>query len=269
MSSSDEMQIDFPDSEGFSDEKNRASDNASADNQSGSDSEVERNERKRHRSKDRRERRDSSTERERHKRQKLRRHEERKERKERKRKQREKRREEKAAAAAVAGVQKVTIVDNMHKSKPPLRVPPYEKRFVQELFPARGYYIRPGGMGARVYFDGLKIPQGFLGVITANPSLIQQHINVKCNPFFLLCDTQSTGFFLRFENCGVDTFHLSRERSCIDLRLIKLEAFFVRHLCMYSPEETRMLGVHPQYPPAPPPPTSSTTTSQRQSATQF
>ena len=200
-----------------------------------SDSDQEKKQRYRRREKSQS---DSDQEKRRH----YRRKEKKRERKERRRKEREERKHRRA--------EKDIIVDVHHQSRPPLRVPPYQRKFVQELFSGRSYFIRPGGIGIKVHFDGISIPEGFLGIITPKPNLASKNIIVKCCPYFLLMeDTKLNGFYVRFENKGQDNFHLNREAACVDLRLIKLGNFFVRHLCLYSPEQTRLLGVHPQYPP--------------------
>ena len=130
--------------------------------------------------------------------------------------------------------------------------PPFELKCFHEISPYRDYRLRSGNL-TKVFFDGVSIPDNYMGKIAPSDTLTKKRVRISSlNEFSLLGKEKKNGFWLEMENQGVDDVILRRCDTNVFLYTIRLERFWVRHNKVFTEKQQREMGVVKDFiPPAP------------------
>ena len=158
----------------------------------------------------------------------------------RKRKLREKRRRKDKAAKLT-----VPTVTFFHESKIPsskIDTDASCTKLFQEISPSRDCVIEKRSE-KRVFFDGIKIPENFLGKVFLCDSLRKSKVHTSVFPFMLMGNEKKNGFWLDLFNKGRDKVVLRSDRPCAYLCLTQLHPFHAQHEQLYSAANERKMGL--------------------------
>ena len=120
-----------------------------------------------------------------------------------------------------------------------------QKTCFLSLCALRDYRIDPDGGIANVYFEGVTIPNNYIGNIVPVEDLKAKNVEMDgSSPLLLFGDSRKKGFWLKFCNHGKDRVILRHSQALVSLFLTKAEPFFVTHKYRYeSASQAQSMGL--------------------------
>lgn len=100
-----------------------------------------------------------------------------------------------------------------------------------KMSPQRDYKINPKEV-AKIYFEGVSIPENFVGHIF--PAAELHYKNIKADPCTVFGAQRKQGFWVRFLNNGLDQVVVRKRDPALVMHLSKAEPFFVTHTYRYA-----------------------------------
>ena len=123
--------------------------------------------------------------------------------------------------------------------------PPFEAQYFHEIAPARDYRLKHHSE-TKVFFDGITIPENYLGHIFPGEELRRNKVSTSVYPFFVRGKEKEKGFWLKFYNHGEYDVMLRADRaSGVSLCLTKVERFFVQREEVFTAEKELTLPTPP------------------------